>query len=95
MKISDKTRKKVKENVIQQLLDKSKIKVEIVTTYKISEYEKELILKKFNLPKEFEFINTIDTKIIGGFILKIDNTVYDMSLNGSITHYIDKIYEHS
>lgn len=94
MMIDQALRKKLKEYVYQQIVMNTKKYVEIVTPIKLKEDELKALVSKYPALKDAEIENSVDSSIIGGFILKFGSTIFDASITGSINHYVEKLYEH-
>ncbi len=69
------------------------MKAEIISNYKLSESEIQEITKKFKFLKDYDVINTIDTAIYGGMIIKYQGKVIDLSLSSRLKNFKKTLYE--
>ena len=74
------------------------IPVEITTSSELSEKNNSQIMsfiRKLYPDCKYEIINETDPSILGGFILKIDNVIYDYSVSGSLSRMKNHIMNSS
>jgi F-type H+-transporting ATPase subunit delta len=75
------------------MIDKEnkKIKIEIISAYKLSKQQTEEIAEKYKKIKKantVDVISKIDTSIIGGVKVIVDGTIYDDSLKTKLTQML-------
>lgn len=87
-------------NLIKEISDKftemidkenKKIKIEIISAYKLSKQQTEEIAEKYKKIKKantVDVISKIDTSIIGGVKVIVDGTIYDDSLKTKLTQML-------
>lgn len=63
------------------------MKIEIISTYKLSEEEIEAIKKDFKLVKDAQITNVVDKSIRGGLIIKAEDKVIDLSLKSQLNDF--------
>lgn len=68
-------------------------KAEIITAYKLSSDELKEIIKKFKFLKDYQIENSIDPKIIGGFLIKYEEKIIDFSLLSQLKNFKKILYE--
>jgi F-type H+-transporting ATPase subunit delta len=92
MKIDEGLKKKIKKKIFEQLASSKKNKVIIITPIPLTNHQKDLILTHFSEYKHLPVENIIDKKLLGGFILKIGDTIIDASIQGRINNLINQLY---
>lgn len=86
----------IKEDIKKYLESRSKETKDkgiIISAYKMSPDELENVKNSFNFLKGYRLSNRIDTKIIGGFIIKFGSKIIDLSLKTSLNNFKRKFYE--
>lgn len=63
---------------------KGEVNLDITTAYTLTAEMKKTIEKQFG--KEVAFTETVDNSILGGIIIKTNNTIYDASIKAGIEH---------
>ena len=81
------------ENYLQNRMGRGDDKAYVVSAYKMAESEIKSIQAKIPELKEYEIINLLDEKIIGGFIIKYSTKVIDLSLRGQLKNFKKIMYE--
>jgi len=66
---------------------------EIISNYKLEEFEIKEIVKKFPEISESSVVNRVDEKIRGGFIIKHQGKVIDFSLLSRLKNFKKAMYE--
>ncbi len=66
--------------------------ITIISTYKLTDEDLNLIRKNFSLPSDFKILNIVDPKILGGLIIRFGSKVIDLSINGQLKKIKELIF---
>jgi len=92
MRIDPKIKEDLKNKLKEELADK-KIRVVVVSAYKLSEAEINNLSDVFPqlLRSKIEYF--VDENLIAGYLIKIGSQLIDLSLKGQLQNLKNKIYE--
>jgi F-type H+-transporting ATPase subunit delta len=92
--VVDKNRENLLKNVIEKFIELKDdhlgiARLDVISAFPLSDDVKEMLLNKFNsiINKKVEANFLVDEKLLGGFVVKVKDTVYD----ASIKHQLEKL----
>ena len=87
---------KIKEELahyLQTRIDRGKNKAVVVSAYKLGGEELKSIQDGIPELKKFEIENVVDNNLLGGFIIKFNTKIIDMSLREQLKNFKKMMYE--
>jgi F-type H+-transporting ATPase subunit delta len=90
----------ITERYLELVYELANIKiVEVVSASEINETQQQLLIDKLQTmtnAKEIKLLITLDTSLIGGFLIKTDSQVIDLSVKGQLKElakHLDNVLE--
>lgn len=85
--------KKELERYLQTRIGRGENKAQVVSTYKLSDEELKSIQEAIPEIKKFEIENVVDDNLLGGFIIKFNTKIIDLSLREQLKNFKKMMYE--
>ncbi len=78
---------KLKEELASYFKERAKSKEKlftIISAYKLSEKDLNQIRKVLSIPTDFNVVNTVDSGVLGGLVIKLGSKLIDLSIGGQL-----------
>lgn len=81
------------EEYLQKRVGRGNDKAYVTSAYKLDSNEIKSIQSAIPELKKYQITNLLDEKIIGGFIIKFDTKIIDLSLSSQLKNFKKLMYE--
>lgn len=91
--VIDTTLKNELQKYLEEKIIESHDRAVIISAYKLNKDEIQEIVKTFRFLKQYQILNFVNKKIIGGFIIKFQSKIIDLSLVAQLNKFKKIFYE--
>ncbi len=92
MSLNPKIKAQLREYLVSKVSDE-KTRATVISAYKMSTTELDSIKKKFLFLRSYSLRNEVDTSVLGGFIIKFNSKILDLSLKNQLNNFRKLAYE--
>jgi len=78
---------------LEQKITESRRQAYIISAFKMDREELQNVVDAFPFLKKYQFVNVVNSDILGGFIIKYESRIIDFSVAAQLTKFKKIIYE--